>query len=320
MMNGAEFIVNVEFEATLCDFCHSTDATLLFEGPDRSLKLPGVFKLVRCNRCGVIRQDPRPTMDTIGRYYSADYEPYLKAIVEERSAWRRLNRRYGMYKRWRHISAYKQQGVLLDVGCAAGNFLYEMHRQGGWVVQGVEPNVEMATYAQNYYGFDIHVGTLSTFEAPAASFDVVTLWHVLEHMHYPRKNLEKIHQLLKPGGLLVFSIPNTNSIDARWFGHYWFGWELPRHLYHFPEDVMKDWLRRLGFQLQSIRCIGGSHEIFTLSLLQFLEAKSEQLTRGQLRLVNFFRSQPIRVAMGPVFWVLDRFRLGSVYAFLATKD
>lgn len=318
-MNDAEFLANVEFEIVPCDFCNATDATLLFEGPDRSLELPGVFRLVTCNRCGVIRQNPRPTLDAIGCYYATDYEPYLRAITEETSAWRRLNRRYGMYKRWRHISAYKRQGILLDVGCAAGNFLYEMHHRGGWVVQGIEPNVEMATYARDYYGFDVHIGTLGNFEAPPASFDVVTLWHVLEHMHHPRKNLKKIYRLLKPGGLLVFSIPNVNSIDARWFGRCWFGWELPRHLYHFPEGVMKDWLSRLGFQLRSIRCIGGSYEIFTLSLLQFLEAKSGQLAGSRLQLVKFIRSQPMRVVAGPVFWMLDKFGLGSVHTFFASK-
>lgn len=320
MINSQKFLNNIQFEEAPCDFCGSTQSSLLFSGPDLSLKLPGVFKLVVCKQCGMIRQNPRPTSDTIRYYYNNAYEPYLPAIAEEKSAWRRLNRQYGMSKRWRLISRRKSEGRLLDIGCAAGNFLYEAYRHGNWLVQGVEPDEKMAAYGRDYYGFDIFQGTFDAYQAPENSFDVITMWNVLEHLHFPNQSLKKIHRLLKSDGLLVFSIPNTNSLDAKWFDKVWFGWELPRHLYHFPQSALLNKLTQMGFYVEDIRCLWGTYELFSLSAIQFLETRNNGcLTLMQRRFVDVMRSSLARLLVAPIFWGIDKINLGDLHTYVVKK-
>ena len=164
----------VEFESVPCDFCGNNESAKLFSGPDRLLYLPGEFTVVRCSQCGLIRQNPRPTSQTIGFYYPANYEPYTIAIDDEPSTWHRWDRRYGMSKRLRAIERYKRGGRLLDVGCASGNFLHEMDRTGRWQVEGVEPNLEVADYARQRFGLKVYASRLTELDLPSASFDVIT--------------------------------------------------------------------------------------------------------------------------------------------------
>ena len=113
------------FESVACTFCGSSDAQLLFEGTDRLLYLPGEFRVVRCTRCGLLRQDPRPTPETIAFYYPPEYEPYSVAIDEEPSRLRRWDRRYGMRKRQRAIER-RCPGGREGAGKERG-----LHRRGG---------------------------------------------------------------------------------------------------------------------------------------------------------------------------------------------
>ena len=293
----------VILETAPCSFCSSSEAEALFSGPDRLLGLPGVFTVVRCLQCGLLRQDPRPTLETIGFYYPPEYDPYSIAIEDEPTRWRRFDRRYGMWKRRRAIERHLPGGRLLDVGCATGNFLYEMARSGRWEVEGVEPSREAASYAQQRMGLKVHVGRLAEAGLPAASFDVVTMWNVLEHLHDPLANLQMVGQLLKPGGLFVFCIPNVEGIEAKACGRYWLGWELPRHLHFYPRSVLESKLDTMGMTVLSWHCLAGAYPSFLLTLRFMLEGRRGETwwTRGTLTLAHFL---PTRLAVAPIFWLL----------------
>jgi len=135
----------------------------------------------------------------------------------------------------------------------------------GWKVQGVEISLQAAAIAREKYGLRVFTGPLAAFSAPAAAFDIVTLWDVLEHVPSPRADLLRIHRLLSSEGCLIFSIPNLRSFDARLFGRWWIGWDAPRHLYLFPEPALKRLLAQTGFEIEEQRCLLGGPGAFRLS-------------------------------------------------------
>jgi SAM-dependent methyltransferase len=297
------------FESTACDFCGSTKTRVLFEGPDRLLGLPGHFRVVQCVQCGLLRQDPRPTRETISFYYPLEYEPF--AIDKEHSCLRRWERRYGMFKRRRAIERRCSGGRLLDVGCATGDFLYEMARSGRWEVEGVEPNAEAARYGQEHFGLTIHVGELKTVDLPAKAYDVITMWDVFEHLHDPMANLRIIARLLKPGGWFVFSIPNVESWERWLFGKHWRGWELPRHLYFPTRKLMTAMLHEVGMDIQDWQCFGGVRYTFLTSMRFWLEEAVGRgfLTSFVLTLNAVLFMQPFIV---PLIIFLKHFKLASI--------
>ena len=318
-MSESDFPQHVAFESVACDFCDSMGAQLVLEGRDLLHGLPGTFRLVQCENCGIMRQDPRPTKEAIEAYYPADYEPYVLAIDDEPSWVRRLDRRYGMAKRCRAISRLKPLGRLLDVGCATGNFLHEMTRWGSWEVVGIEPNEEAAAYARQRYGLEIYAGTLEEIDLPPSSFDVITMWNVLEHLHTPHADLVRVRRLLKDGAWLVFSIPNLDSVDAKWFGPAWLGWDLPRHLYQFPRRALVDSLARLGFAVGGWRCLGGNFDAFMISARLYLESSSSPAVRRLSWLPQALRTSLVRLLTSPLLKLLERRNLATIVTVFAHK-
>lgn len=200
---------------------------------------PGTFDLVGCQDCGLRYLNPRPSPQEIGDYYPPAYRAYRVSIDEP------TRRRYQAHK-LRKVQAHKQAGRLLDVGCADGLFLH-LARQAGWQVQGVEMAEESVAYARQTFQLDVFCGDLREAKFPDQYFDVVTFWHVLEHLHDPLGELQEAYRVLKPGGLLVVDVPNIASWQARLFGAGWRALDTPRHLYHFSPPSLKAMLARAGF-------------------------------------------------------------------------
>lgn len=307
------------FESIPCGLCGSSEVELLFEGPDRLLGLPGRFRVVRCINCGLLRQDPRPTREMMAFYYPPEYEPYSVAIDEEPSRWRRFDRRYGMRKRRRAIERFCSGGRLLDVGCATGNFLYEMARTGRWQVEGVEPNVWAARYGQERLGLSIHVGELTEVDLPPDSYDVITMWDVFEHLHDPMANLHAVARLLKPRGWFVFSIPNLRSWECRLMGRYWVGWELPRHLYYPTQELMESMLERVGLRVREWRCIGGAYLSFLLSLRFWLKEVIRSTVLVSI-LLTLAGALPTRLLTAPLFALITHLNRASIIVGFAQRE
>jgi SAM-dependent methyltransferase len=133
----------------------------------------------------------------------------------------------------------------LELGCATGQYLVRL-QNAGWSATGIEPGRRPAALAQKS-GLDVHLGTLESCELPLDHFDLVAAWMVLEHVPDVRDTLERVHDLLKPGGTLLFSIPNAGCWEARFFGKYWYVWELPRHLHYFTPTSIRGLLLDCGF-------------------------------------------------------------------------
>lgn len=147
---------------------------------------------------------------------------------------------------WRTIPPYTASGRLLDVGCGSGAYLARVHALG-WTVCGVEPDAGACAIAREVFPADVHCGTLDDAPWPPQSFDVITLWHSLEHVAQPLPVLRAAHALLKHGGLLMLEAPNWNSAQRRVFGRRWFHLDLPRHRLHFTARTLERYLDEAEF-------------------------------------------------------------------------
>mgnify|MGYP003768332027 CR=1 FL=1 len=144
--------------------------------------------------------------------------------------------------------AGEKPGTLLDIGAGTGFFLHFMQKYG-WSVTGTEKSDEARRFARDEWNLPL-LPDQSLFSMPEQSFDVITLWHVMEHLHDPEKYLAAISRLLKPTGCLFIALPNPSSADAVHYGKYWAAWDVPRHLWHFSPDHICRLLQNGGFRTE----------------------------------------------------------------------
>jgi SAM-dependent methyltransferase len=249
-----------DFEIGNCTLCGACGASLVYRNcRDRRHWLPGRFDLVRCRDCGLVRTDPRPSVGSIAEFYPPSYVSFA-AEVPSTSAWYAVLRsvvrlpyvlRYGSADPWFRPSDTNR---LLDVGCGTGVYLQAMVNLG-WSVRGVEPDAAAAARAAERLGVQpdrIFVGRVEDADFPPETFDLVTMAHVLEHLHHPRGVLERIRRWLRPGGMIRLWLPNFESIESRVFRKLWFGLDVPRHLYHFGPHTIRATLETVGFSVERV--------------------------------------------------------------------
>jgi len=136
----------------------------------------------------------------------------------------------------------------------------------GWDVHGLDLSEVAAARARERVGNRIIVGLLETAPLERESFDVILFMHSLEHVFSPRATLDRVWELLKPGGMVVITLPNVGSLEARIFGPWWWPWELPRHLYHFDRNTLSATLRRAKFRVTHVRT--GVGQLFFMASLE----------------------------------------------------
>lgn len=304
-----------QFEEICCLFNHTTAPEKLFERPDWWLGLPGHFAWYRCPDCGLLFLNPRPTPESIAGYYPAGYAAYRPAIDDERWPWMRWKRRRNLRAHIEGVTRYARPGRLLDVGCATGNYLAEMRRRG-WQVQGVELQAKAAAYARQRFNLDVFTGDLLANSLPAGYFDAVTMWDVLEHTHDPLAIMKEVHRLLKPGGLVAFSIPDPTSKGAERFGPTWIGYDAPRHLYLFPGQSLELLLRESGFEQVAAEHVLGTYHTWVASWQTQLNRRYYPLFLRRL-LVKLARLPLWSVLTAPYFQWLNRNGRGSVLTVYA---
>jgi SAM-dependent methyltransferase len=262
--------------AAPCVWCGSEESAPVVERRDRLGE--DLFRYLRCCRCGLIHLEPLLPWKERVQHYPPGYEAYQDAPEN----WLL---RLGLRRYWSrrvqavHRFAPRSPGVVLDVGCATGGFLEAM-RERGWQVYGVEPHPEAAARAAGRLGAAaVRAAPLEAVDFPSGSFDLITLWDVLDHLADPPAALRRIGRWLRPGGLLVLGLPYPGSWDAHLFGPAWLGWDAPRHLYLFPEETLREIVEGVGFQVIVARCFYGGYGSLVASLAVALR---ERLGEGQL--------------------------------------
>ncbi len=300
-----------------CVLCGSEHYKDYLVRGDLNLFLEGEFHLVQCLECGLVYLNPRPARNEIPTFYPNHYDQFNFAIHKS-SFLTRMDRNYGLHKRCRAVLRYRRHGRLLDVGCATGDFLDAMRRYPGWEVYGVELNERASEYARRQLGLTVTTGTLEDADYPERYFDVVTLWHVLEHIYDPLGALRKIYRLLKSEGILIFTTPNLDSLDAHLYGAFWIGYDLPRHLQVFSYRTLRTLTDKSGFRILDIRCLYGSYAAAASSIRFWMRAKNRDAK--WLKTVEcFLFSLPIRVLASPYFFLMDRLRLSSALTVTCVK-
>lgn len=236
--------------------CNNTDKIIL-SGHDLLHDLPGTFTVVKCNGCGLMRTNPRPSPESIGYYYPENYGPYVGTRVKSEKP-----KSAGLLKRlFRPIFRYvfnsnlttlpkMDPGRMLELGCASGAYLHKMAAQG-WQVQGIEFS-EKAAEAAAQLGYDVHAGPLETAPNPNEPFDLIVGWMVLEHLHNPVDCLNKLRGWAKPGAWLALSVPNAGSFEFNIFKDKWYALQLPTHLHHFTPKTLEHMLQITGWQLEEV--------------------------------------------------------------------
>jgi 2-polyprenyl-3-methyl-5-hydroxy-6-metoxy-1,4-benzoquinol methylase len=207
--------------------------------------------------------NPRPAPDEIRLFYHDDYAPHQASQtpprqLKPRDNWRSriLGKKHPNWERGEIDPVGRRR--LLDFGCGAGLFLQRMHNRG-WQAVGLDLSAKVVQYVREELKLPALVGTLPNPVLPPGSFDLVTLWHSLEHVHRPLETLCEVNNLLAPGGKVLVAVPNIDSAPFRWFGSAWYGLDLPRHLTHFTPATLRKMLDRAGFQFEAMQMVRHSY-------------------------------------------------------------
>jgi len=212
------------------------------------------FSIVGCRGCGLVYVGEDPlTIDFDAIYGEAYYTGGSDAVFADYLGQERA-RRAGARRRVWGLRLQRASGRLLDVGCAAGFFLVEAKRH--YQVQGVELSEFSSRFARERFGLDVFTGTLEQAGLPAAQFDLITLWDVIEHVPDPDAVLAEAARLLKPGGRLVLTTGDIGSAYARRSGAQWHLLAPPWHLYYFSRETMARLGAKAGLQVLGIQARG----------------------------------------------------------------
>lgn len=239
-----------ELETVPCPLGCIAESSPVVRGHDRLNGMPGVFEVVRCARCGLMRTSPRPTPSSIGQYYPDDYGPYEMTRVADGSAAPASaprKRRFG-FSPLTHPLPDVRPGRMLEIGCGSGSFLHEMAGRQ-WEVSGIEFSPTAAARARSL-GFPVQTGALETATPPGAAFDLVVGWMVLEHLHDPVGALRRLREWIDPDGWLVLSVPDARALERRVFGDAWYALSLPTHLYHYTPRTLRAMLAAGGWRAE----------------------------------------------------------------------
>lgn len=220
------------------------------------------FELRKAGELDLLVTFPRPELEKLPEYYKS--QNYISHTDSKKGF---LDRIYQQVKnlmlsrklKWIEIDKVST-GKILDIGAGTGDFLLAA-KQRGWEISGAEPNTNARELA-----FKKGIGLEeSTAPFPDHSFDVITMWHVLEHVPDPGEQIKELNRLLKPDGLLIIAVPNFKSHDAQKYGEHWAAYDVPRHLYHFSPSAIEKIFAVHGFSLTSQK--GLFFDAFYVSLL-----------------------------------------------------
>lgn len=253
-----------------CNICQSTDTEELY--------VKNSFHIVKCKKCGLVYVNPRPDTMELKQFYRDKKLPSFTLDTEptgERDLYL-----YRFNKRLRNIEVLKKRGRLLDIGCAWGYFL-ELAKKHNWESYGVELSERASYYCREKLHLNVFTGRLEEASYPDQYFNVVTMFHLLEHIPNPRNFLREINRILRKKGLVVIEVPNIGSLKSKVAGEKWRHLVPPMHLYYFSPKTLSQLLRETGFQPVRAETCGGSGILATM--------KERDMKNIYKRLVKYFR-------------------------------
>jgi len=248
-----------------CPVCNAAAISNVMQVKDHTVSGES-FPIAECSSCSFRFTQDVPDAASIASYYkSEDY------ISHSNTATGLINRLYHFVRTRAIVQKRKlienstgiNTGKLLDIGSGTGAFLSEMKKHG-WETIGLEPDADARNVAQKIY--NIHLADSDQlYQLPANHFDVITLWHVLEHVHELSKYIQQIKTILRPNGKLFIAVPNYRASDASVYQEHWAAYDVPRHLYHFSPRSMELLMEKHGLKILQYKPMW--YDSFYVSLL-----------------------------------------------------
>ena len=231
-------------ENTHCIICSSKDASTFITLNDRLNKSSHKFHLLQCT-CGFIYLNPRPSSGEINHYYqSEDYDPLRES---SNGIWNKVYhhvQKLSLSWKYKIIRRYIQGGNLLDIGGGKGKFAKYIHEKEGWDVT-LQDSIFDFEKRESSISFVTELSELNL----SIKFNVITLWHSLEHIHNIKYLFNSLHNLLEDSGILMIAVPNMNAPERSFYKHNWAPYDAPRHLYHFNLDRLNELCRKNGYDI-----------------------------------------------------------------------
>lgn len=265
---------------TNCPCCNSKNFSKLLTAKDYTVSSEN-FDVLVCNDCTIAFTQNVASQEHIGKYYqSQNYISHSDTKDGFISKVYHSVRNITLVSKLKLVQnvTRKAKGNLLDVGAGTGAFTNTM-LQAGWNVTALEPDDIARSKAKSKYGLELRSPS-ELFTQTAESFDAITLWHVLEHIHTLKDYLKQFQAILKKDGRLVIAVPNYTSYDANYYKEFWAGYDVPRHLYHFSPASMEVLAKQFGFVIEATKPMW--FDSVYVSML------SEQYKTGKQNLVKAF--------------------------------
>lgn len=209
------------------------------------------FKIVKCNNCGFHYTNPVPVEENIGSYYKGEqyisHSSTSKGLVNKMYS---VVRNITLKQKLKLVKSLSKGTEILDIGAGTGHFL-NICKSNGFSVQGLEPDADARAFAKKEMNLDLEdISTLTSISS--GSKDIITMWHVLEHVYHLKRDLEEIVRVLKKDGTFVVAVPNMDSADAEKYGAFWAAYDVPRHLYHFQKATIEKLMNEFGLKLEKV--------------------------------------------------------------------
>jgi 2-polyprenyl-3-methyl-5-hydroxy-6-metoxy-1,4-benzoquinol methylase len=271
---------------------------LAFQAPDSSMKLEKVYDIVDCQTCSFRFVHPPPDEDELSAYYERAFETSYGNYVRAREL-KKVHFRHQLGLVSSHLPGADAR--FLDIGCAAG-FLLEVAKERGWDATGVELNPRVLEFADESVRRCIHIARAESLDS-SDTFDVISMFDVLEHSSDPRNMLETARSRLNDEGVAIVQLPCIDSLGARTMGRHWYHYGVPSHLSYFDLSTFERLVHSLGLRLKEARW---TRKVFSFGYLQ--DQISDQLLAGKLPRLPLGRlsRRQLAIPMGERLLVLER--------------
>jgi 2-polyprenyl-3-methyl-5-hydroxy-6-metoxy-1,4-benzoquinol methylase len=265
---------------TACPVCSSNNISKQLIAKDHTVSHQQ-FEIWHCNNCTARFTQDVPGQEAIGAFYQSDnyisHSDTKKGIVNTLYHWVRQRTLLSKLRLLiKQVGIIK--GTVLDIGCGTGAFLNTMKIKG-WNITGLEPDATARGKATDLYNIQ-PLSSEKLFELKPASYDAITMWHVLEHVHQLHNYIKQLELLLSPNGKIFIAVPNYTCYDAAKYQQNWAAYDVPRHLYHFSPQSIQQLLTPYNLKLANIQPMW--YDSFYVSML------SEQYQHGKGNIIRAF--------------------------------
>ncbi|MBD8389404.1 class I SAM-dependent methyltransferase [Dysgonomonas sp. BGC7] len=240
---------SIKIHTSICPVCGNKATTPFLTCKDY-LASHEIFDIYKCNRCGFAFTQDFPSEEAIGRYYDApayvSHSDTHKGIINMLYHWAR---KIALRSKAKMVCRYAgdKKGMLLDIGSGTGYFLNKM-KERKWVVTGIEKSETARNYTKQKFNINCQASDY-LYEIPCKTKDVITMWHVLEHLEHLNSVMDHLQGILKDDGTLIIALPNKSSFDAAYYKENWAAYDVPRHLWHFSPADFEHLAKRHHFEI-----------------------------------------------------------------------